>query len=228
MKNILILLLLVFVALHGKACICETSENNFYRNLGSDNTVILVVMENLVIGDVEYNDKIEVGNFRVLDVIYDSENIIITDTLKIYGSDGLNCNENLGQFNSGDTLFLTINPDWQTASAPINLYGCNTSYLKVENGECKGLPLPEVIQKIHNSVGQSLNCGCGFLEFAFNFYNNVEKRYSFCFASFIGYDYGGKIRQPFIPNRIFRNIGYDLELQPAVWRYHCCTWGKWN
>ena len=188
MKTTILFLMLIFIVLSGMACMCGSSEYNFYKNLSSDKPVMLVVMEDLSVGN-EYNERIELGSFRLLDLIYDSGTISITDTVVIAGNNGANCGEYLSLFNIGDTLFLTIGNTWDGQTTQLFLEGCNTNYLKVENGKCKGLPLAEVIQKIDNSLGQSMSCGCGSLEFVFDFYSNVEKTYSFCFATFIEYDY---------------------------------------
>jgi len=200
-KNILLSFLLLFTVLHGVACTCGGEESNFYKNLRPDKTVVLVVMEDFSIGN-EYDKRIELGHFRLLDLIYDSGDIPVTDTMVVAGSNGMNCGEYFDQFNLGDSMFLIISANWGEDETQLFLEGCDVNYLKVKNGKCKGLPLADVIKKIDYSVGQNKSCGCGFLEWVFDFYNNVTKPYSFCFASFIGYDY--RVR---LDNQIFQT-GY--------------------
>jgi hypothetical protein len=153
---------------------------------------MLVVMDGLTIGH-ELNEHIEIGKFRLLEDIYDSGNFELPDTFYVAGTDGMNCSTYLAQFNIGDTLIITTGYSWNELSNHIIIDGCDTNFLKVEDGKCKGLPLAEVIQKIHHSIDQIMSCGCGILEFAFDFYNNVKKPHSFCFASFIGFDYGAEL-----------------------------------
>jgi|GEM_PF-2007551 len=202
-KNFLLSFLLLFTVLQGVACMCESEESNFYNNLRPDKTVVLVVMEDLSIGN-EYDERIEMGHFRLLHLTYDSGNFPVTDTMVVAGNNGRNCGEYFSNFNLGDSLFLIISTNWGEDETQLFLEGCDVNYLKVKNGKCKGLPLTDVIQKIDYSVGQNMSCGCGSLEWVFDFYSNVKKPYSFCFASFIRYDYRVRLNNQIFQTGYFR------------------------
>lgn len=204
MKNTALFLLFLITAIPSKACVCEGSERNFYRNLSSDKTIMLVVFEGLSIGN-EYDERIEQGSFRLIELYNTPITNLSDDIIIISGNNGSNCGEYLNWFNIGDTLFLATGFSDYEEIDPLFLEGCNTNYLIVKDGKCKGLPLDEVIQKIHHSIDQRMRCGCGFLEFAYDFYSNVKKNHSFCFAKFIGYDYSVKW-----DNRLFQTAQFRV------------------
>ncbi|HPR30973.1 MAG TPA: T9SS type A sorting domain-containing protein [Prolixibacteraceae bacterium] len=181
------LLLFIFAAWQCNACICERSEYNFYRNLHSNQPILFAVMDSIYIG--YGNDEwMETGVFRVIDVISGSE-FVTADTVLIFGSNGLNCGEYLSQFSFGDSLFLSVFQNFSGEQNHFFIDGCDRNYLLIKNGESTGLSIPQIIRKINSSIDQTTRCGCGILEWVFDFYDNIERDYVFCLAEFIGYDY---------------------------------------
>jgi hypothetical protein len=78
------------------------------------------------------------------------------DTIVVLGEDGLNCGEMLDQFRYGDTLFLALKSSpyqhFEKDTFYLESSTCGVHFLKVTNGKCGNLTIPEVKQKIDSII----------------------------------------------------------------------------
>ncbi len=156
MKYILILLIIFLTVKNGNTCSCEYYEADFYKNVyknGFNCIAVFETFETVTLEKIgEYN--IQIGYFIVTDTI-NSGKFQIGDTIKVLGSSGANCGEQMYIFDKGDTLALALRNNYINEFLKDTFYMegiCGKHFLKIKNGKNDGLTIPEIIEKVKYST----------------------------------------------------------------------------
>ena len=124
LRAVFVLLTFLLQSQSSLGCDCAPSPDNFCQSLRYNEHVALV--------------KVVANNGLFMDVVVLDElwNSFSEDTITVIGQDGLNCAQDLYDFNPNDTLILGLQ-DWDMADT-FNLSACGLYYLRYSNGQVTG------------------------------------------------------------------------------------------
>lgn len=114
----------------GMACDCWPYEPVFCRNVSEGSTIVRAVVINH--SGPSYMEVVVLENIN---------QEVEEDTITIFGQDGLNCGENLGQFNIQDTVILAVAYTQWEVETEFYWYlegACGLHFLRYENGMVVG------------------------------------------------------------------------------------------
>jgi hypothetical protein len=193
MKQVVLSIGLTLIIRSIFACSCEPYEPNFYKNI-SDNNLNCIAVCDTTNRDFVYQG---LSGQTAYFIIIDALNIVgnsVGDTIVVTGQDGLNCGESVSNFQSGDTMVLSMTRGFYYNFEKDTFYlegACGKYYLKITNGQNSGLSISEIKDKIESVLSKSdLACKCYGLLDSYDFYNNVSSQTSNCLAIFHKFDYG--------------------------------------
>ncbi len=173
MKYILLSILVFFTVKNGITCSCDFYEADFYKNVYKNGFNCIAVFNTFETATIENigEQNIQIGYFIVTDIIKSGKSQI-GDTIKVLGSSGANCGEQLSVFEKGDTLALALSPyyTYEFQNDTFYLEGtCGKHFLEIKNGKNDGLTISEITEKIKDSISTGTE----------NFRSIVEDDYTF-------------------------------------------------